>query len=348
MFTISKELQSEIRRYSARIAYDIRSRRKREEVGREYAEHLEDAVYYRIVQCGMEEMDAFRDACDELGNVTKMQELLALTHNKDPLPMSVKVLLGLLCAAVVGSSYFWFENKIYRAYFVFILQLCILVLTIVLLIQAGRYLRALHIRRRAYRRLKEYAAQNGLIFIRRANSYRSIFQRTATPEWILETDTHRYILSLFATVKRRQELRLTDFQLYQYISVSGIRNMILLGAGAGAKTYSITSLGTMRSIYIGHTFHHGGQWGRLNVTLKLPKGFHLLPEIDWSSAEHPTKQNVRVLLLNPIPMKIFVLEHGRLRPSGDDDTVDGMRIWSASGLVSHLEGVRISGKHDHA
>ena len=346
MFTFSSELQAEIRRYGARVAYEIKSLRKRENVAREYAEHLEDAIYYRMLHDGMEEMEAFHDACAELGNVTKMQELLALTHNKDPLPTGVTFMLWLLGVVLVGSSYFWIDDYFYRSCLLAALDWCILGVLVFLLLQAGLYIRALRIRRKSYRQLKVYAEQNGINFIRHASSYRSIFTRTTEPEWILETEKERYILSLFATVKRRRELQLSDIQLYQYTKVSGFPMMF----GRTWSTFPVISSGCfdtifrIRTISI-HTFGTGAR--PFDQTVRLPKGFHLLPDIDWKSAEHPTKTNIRVLLLNPIPMKVSALENGHIRKSGDADTVGDYRVWSASGLISYLEGVRISGKHDY-
>ena len=346
MFTFSSELQSEIRRYSAHIAYEIRSKQKRDAVKREYAEHLEDAVYDRMIRLGLDEREAFKEACAELGNVAKMQELLALTHNKDPLPTGVTYMLWLLGAVLVGSSYFWIDDYFYRSCLLAALDWCILGVLVFLLLQAGLYIRALRIRRKSYRQLKVYAKQNGINFIRHASSYRSIFTRTTEPEWILETEKERYILSLFATVKRRRELQLSDIQLYQYTKVSGFPMMF----GGNSVRFPIISFGCfdtilrIRTINI-RTFGTGAR--PFDQTVRLPKGFHLLPDIDWKSAEHPTKTNIRVLLLNPIPMKVSALENGHIRKSGDADTVGDYRVWSASGLISYLEGVRISGKHDY-
>ena len=71
MFDISKELQSEIRRYSAHIAYEIRNKQKREAVKQELIEYFEDAIYDRMIRLGLSEREAFKEACAELGSVDK-------------------------------------------------------------------------------------------------------------------------------------------------------------------------------------------------------------------------------------------------------------------------------------
>ncbi|MBQ7338334.1 MAG: hypothetical protein IJW40_07765 [Clostridia bacterium] len=335
MFIISKELQSEIRRYSARIAYDIHSRRKREEVKREYAEHLEDAVYYRIVQYGMEEMDAFRDACEELGDVNKIQELLAMTHNQDSHPTAVKVALCLLAAVLLGASYFLINNESYRSYFIVTLQISIFVLGVIALLHARLYLRAIRIRARAYRQLKKYAVRNGHTFIRRANSYRSVFHRTTTPEWIYETDTECYILSLFATVRHKKALRISDTGLYSYEDNIAF-SLVSYDYAFCALNFATSQGSTATQNY----------FFAISDISTFSRGTYLMPDIQWKIAEHPTKKNIHVLLLNPIPSNTFLVERGHARESGSCDHLGDLHIYSASGLISTLEGYRLCGKRD--
>jgi hypothetical protein len=332
---ISKELQSEIRRYSAHIAYEIRSKQKRDAVKREYAEHLEDAVYDRMIRLGLDEREAFKEACAELGNVAKMQELLALTHNKDPLPTGVTFMLWLLGAVLVGSSYFWIENESFRAWFIVLLQLSIFALGIVFLLRGRLYVRALFIRWRAYRQLKRYADSNGMHFFRRANSYRSIFTRTTEPEWVLETENERYIMSLFATVRRRRTLRITDAEFFEYEKNFGF------SLASFSHTFQYMNFATSKNGVATQNFFFA-QSGLST----LSQGKHLFPFIDWERAEHSTKKNVRVLLLNPIPFNLYLVEKGHARESGSNDDLGGLRMWSATSLIEHLETERLLGKNE--
>jgi hypothetical protein len=335
MTILSKELQSEIRRYSAHIAYEIRSKQKRDAVKREYAEHLEDAVYDRMIRLGLDEREAFKEACAELGNVAKMQELLALTHNKDPLPTGVTFMLWLLGAVLIGSSYFWIENESFRSWFVVLLQLSIFALGIVFLLRGRLYVRALFIRWRAYRQLKRYADSNGMHFFRRANSYRSIFTRTTEPEWVLETENERYIMSLFATVRRRRTLRITDAEFFEYEKNFGF------SLASFSRTFQYANFVTSKNGVATQNFFFA-QSGLST----LSQGKHLFPFIDWERAEHSTKKNVRVLLLNPIPFNLYLVEKGHARESGSNDDLGGLRMWSATSLIEHLETERLLGKNE--
>ena len=74
------ELGREIEKYAESLTSDIFSPKKRAEIKREYAEHIEDAVY-RYKLCGMEEKEAFKKACADMGDISKTRFLLAEVHN---------------------------------------------------------------------------------------------------------------------------------------------------------------------------------------------------------------------------------------------------------------------------
>ena len=80
--------------------------------------------------------------------------------------------------------------------------------------------------------------------------------------------------------------------------------------------------------------------------VQLPHGVHMMPQIEWESLEASDKENVRVIMLNPIPFGIVGVQNGIEIKLGDDSLFCGNRIWSTSGMISYLEGVKISGKTD--
>ncbi len=76
----SFDLKREIEKYATALTSDIFSPKKRAEIKREYAEHIEDAVYrYRLG--GMSDKDAFKQACEDIGEMAKVKCLLADVHN---------------------------------------------------------------------------------------------------------------------------------------------------------------------------------------------------------------------------------------------------------------------------
>ena len=76
----SFDLKREIEKYATSLTSDIFSPKKRAEIKREYAEHIEDAVYrYRLG--GISDKDAFKQACEDIGEMAKVRCLLAEVHN---------------------------------------------------------------------------------------------------------------------------------------------------------------------------------------------------------------------------------------------------------------------------
>ena len=74
------DLKKEIEKYAAALTADIFSPKKRAEVKREYAEHIEDTVY-RYKLSGMSDKEAFGHACEDMGEIKKVRGLLAGVHN---------------------------------------------------------------------------------------------------------------------------------------------------------------------------------------------------------------------------------------------------------------------------
>ena len=69
------DLNKSIAVYISIVCRNIHSRKKRKAVAREYAEHIEDAMY-RYSLSGFAEEQAFYKACQDLGAPENYSELL--------------------------------------------------------------------------------------------------------------------------------------------------------------------------------------------------------------------------------------------------------------------------------
>ena len=68
-------LQTEIEKYVSKITMDIMSPRKKMQIKREYTDHLEDSIYrYKLL--GFDEKEAFKKACENIGEIAKIRFLL--------------------------------------------------------------------------------------------------------------------------------------------------------------------------------------------------------------------------------------------------------------------------------
>ncbi|MBE6595749.1 MAG: hypothetical protein E7644_08125 [Ruminococcaceae bacterium] len=309
----SFDLRAEIDRYTSRISREIRSSRRRKEVKREYTEHIEDAVYHHMMR-GMTEEKAFTAALEELGDISKIQIMLAAVHNPNRPPLWLMLPLLAVGALGIGGVYFLIEDYTLRAWYLLLLQLAALICVLFVVVKLLSLALAFHTRYRSFQKLKRYAKRNQLYFQKNANIYLSLFRRTTRPELIIETSRTRYIISLWATVQKRRVLHLSSSGIYHYSKI------------------------------IGFTFFHprGARWNvgipdQVQDRVGVPGQMHLMPDIrfeDFASAE---KENIFVLLLNPVPMNVDYVENGTLRKVSDGDRLGEMYLWATSGFLSYID-----------
>lgn len=317
-------LREAIDRYASHLAHDITSRRRRAAVKQEYAEHLEDAVYAYTLQ-GMEEKEAYHRACEDLGDASKVQTMLAVVHNKDRLPRRIKYPLYATLSLLAVTSYFWISNESFRAWYLLFLQLSIPVWVYYFIL----FCRAFKIRRAAIQKLKTHAKENGhklQVF----HPYRSLLRRTTRPEAIYETADKRYIISLFATVRLKKTLHLSEHGFYNYSAKKGYA-MLFVGRphlhAAAHEMFRPKNIGPRR-------LHH-------TQLYDVPDGMHAMPAVRYEDHHSPDKQNVHVLMLNPIPLDVDYLRDGHIEKVRDDALLGDVRLWSASGFLSYIDGERI-------
>lgn len=330
------DLKQEIDRYTARITRGIKSVKKREQVRAEYADHMYDAVLNSALN-GTSEEEAFKMICEDLGNESKIYDIIAEIYNKNKIPFLIKLLTGIFAVAIAALSYFLIDSESYRAYFILILQIILGIALIVVLYFAIRVAICLNIRRKAYQKLKKYAEKRNFSLSKKRNIYTSMFKRRELPELVLETPERRYILYLWATMRKKKTLRFLDTGLYTYSANIGY--MYLL-------TKRGQLLGTSWHMFLPKGMKYFPMFA--SDMVQLPRGIHLMPQIEWEQLESQSKENIRVIMLNPIPFGLVGVQNGIEIKLGDDSLFCGQRIWSASGMISYLEGVRISGKHDSA
>ena len=323
------DLDFEIERYTSRITRDIFSHKQRKRVKEEYAEHMTDLITeYQLG--GMTEEEAFEKARAEFGDENKIQALLAVVHNKDRLPSWVRRLFLALFAAAVAVSWYLIDNDTYRSWLSLIFTLAVVVGAVYVGIWTFRFGRGVFIRYTSYKKLKKYVQSNNLKLIKNANVYGSLFHKTVIPELIIETAKTRYIINLWATLKGRKTLHLWENGLYLY-----------------SHNFGYYFLFTQHGYFFPSNWWaflpNGMQYFPVYFSdmVELPRGMHLIPKIDWEECESSDKENVRVVMLNPIP---FCVKNNRGEKLGDDSVFLDRRIFSASGFISYLEGLRISGE----
>ena len=79
-------------------------------------------------------------------------------------------------------------------------------------------------------------------------------------------------------------------------------------------------------------------WNHSEIIEGKPEGVRFMPKIEYESHRSLHKENIYVLLLNPIPFKIDFVENGVLHNGGDDIKFGDVMLWSASGFMSYMDG----------
>lgn len=303
------DLSREIDRYASRICQDIRSGKKRREVKREYVEHLEDATYQYMLR-GMTDAEAFEAACDALGDMFKMQTLLAVAHNGDGLPRWFRWFLGFLSLCALAAGHLWAEQDAVRAASGFALTILLIGVFVRCLHESRLFVRALIKRKHAKMRIVHCAEENGLVFTEQKNPYLSLLVRSGTPEWVVDTPDCRYILSLFPTFRHRNRIHFYENGLYTVAKQSFFVSRFAFG-----RYYTMQDAEFIRGIY------------------------HM-PPIDFGRYHTPDKENIHVLLLNPIPFEIDFCRNGHVCKLHPNEAMSapygGARACSTSDLIRQL------------
>lgn len=323
------DLEEAIERYANHIAVDIKSNKKRKEVAKEYAAHIEDAVYHEML-AGISERDAFFKACERLGEPAKLQEMLACVHNRDPLPSYVKWIAIVFFIAAVATLYFLIENTAFRAWIILFVQLTILSISLWVAYLMHRALRAVKRRRETLAKLRRFAEQHNLGFTLYGSGYAGMFFPTSRTDVTIDTPDCRYILSLWGTFYARRHLHLTDIGLYMHSQFFGYANIY-------TRVHSFFAPGFYLALPKGLSY-----FSMTHTELSdIPKGTRLLPKINWASKEVKGKKNVHILLLSPVPFKTSLLLSGRETEAFDGDAFLDSFVYSTQGFLSYLNGERI-------
>ena len=331
------DLNGALDRLAARVCREIKSKHRRERAIKEFRGHLEDAAE-DIMRQGKPPEVAYAELEESLGDTDKLSTLMASVHNTHHIPVILPWMAG---AAVLGGLIYLYlttENDSLQSWIGVGLQLFAIAAGIALVLFAAKWIRAIGKRASALRRLQKYVDANGGTLIRRGNCYKSLFVRTAYPELTVDMGDRRYILSFWATVKRRRTLHLQDNGIYSYDKHFGY--MLATPASQAAIIFR-SSLFRPKGMEWDPLF----TWYHSEMT-KLPGSGHLMPEIDYGALYAPDKVNIPVFLLNPIPLDVEICENDHIHKLADGDklpdSLGGATVYSMSSFVSAVDRAVVS------
>lgn len=324
------DLSGALDRLAARVCSEIKSGKRRQRATDELRGHLEDAAE-DIMNQGCSPEKTYAELERSLGDTDKLSTLMASVHNTHHFPVFVPFLAGVALIGGLISLYLATKNEYLKAWLGVGLQLFAIAVLVVLALIAGNWIRAIGKRVSAIRRLKECVKKKGGTLTRHENFYKSLFGRIDTPELTVDIGDRRYIIYLWATVKRRRTLHLQDNGIYSYDKHFGY---MLATTGIAPWSRFFIPKGMEKDPLF--AWYH-------SEMVKLPEGAHLMPEVNYSALFDTNKTNIPVFLLNPIPLDVEICENSHIHRLGEGEklpeSLGSATVYSMSSLISAIKRV---------
>ncbi len=325
------DLDREVERYCNRISAGITSAKRKREVKNEYADFVYENIH-RLMLEGESEEKAFFETVKSIGDEDKIIEMLS-SVNRNIMSSVIKNVLIVLLLIFGLSTYFWVNNSSFKSYYILTVQIALFVCVAVLVYFIYRYIRAVAIRCSFIRRIKRFAKENNYKISRKTNTILSLFKVTDTPELLVENSDTAFVIKFWSTVRGKKTLRLMSNGLYSYSNNIGYMNLLTNPKGhilTGGAVFCPPNIKYYQKFSNTHS-----------EMVEVIKGVHLMPDIKWGKLEKADKNNMRILLLNPIPFGVVRIENGVERRHTDGDSFCGVNVYSAMGFLSYLRGESI-------
>ena len=298
-------VEQEMRRAAKRICRSIHSKKLRKLTEQEYFEHMEDR-YFSLLLKGLSEEKALQAAIEAIGQPDELCHMLASVHNRVPADLGNMLLrLGIrACIAAFAGCMLWAWGFFHSQP---------LTLLIPMLIFAGlspiRYARALCLRLKASRKIKNVCKQSGFALEQHASVLLSVFMPTRRPEWTITTAHNTYCIHFLACPHRRAALHFYDSYAYA----------LTLTRGQGARfadrsPFRFNIIKTPDQTYSEHSLRY--------------LFFPICPAYRGDTVK-------RILLINPVPSSISYQNGTSVEHVGNGDTFFGFTICDSSHL-SHI------------
>ena len=314
------DIQKEIEAYAAHITYGIQPIKRRESIKNEYIAHLEDASF-RYMIGGMDEKTAFEKACNELGDVQKIQRMLTIAHRKDkissfllPIVYGFSLVIILLPAFVSNVKMDYATNQWIKL----ISLITSIVFSCSVFKRSYKYVRAYFKRRSLIKRVKKICVDKGYHLTYNFKYYTSIFGKSAVPEIIIVSDEKICKIKMFACLKKRDIYTLTSAN--SFFTTNNGKPIFL---SYHYPTMAITKSRDYK-LYLSPFYKSDNSY---------LKDVEITPEIDIEEGENI----LNILCLNPIAAKMEVVRTNRAEEVFDGDEFKGYIVYSGNGLCDFLK-----------
>lgn len=317
------DLKKEIRFHAAWAVHDIHSRRKRAQIKKELSEHLEDAVHHHMLE-GHAELEAFRIACEELGDPKKLQRLFAVVHNREPSRLMSRLTMLLFIAITAVMLYVIPQTDLpytAQSWLILASQLICVILSVTFVVCEYKYIRAFCKRVRLIGRLKKLCKEKHFAYHCTADAYTDLDNTSVEPSFFVQVNGKTIAVRFTACLKKKDTYTFTDPSSY-FTTNNASPILISFGypvSGLVMKTPAEKRLYLSRIVTLRNSNYIKSE------TVKLDS------ELEKST----DTQNI--LCIHPLPVKVQVVRTNRAEDIFDGDTFNGYTVYSGNGLCNYLK-----------
>ena len=282
-------LDRELRRLTRALTASIRDKKQKSEVAREYEDHIRDAMQNYMLG-GMREEEAFRAACEDLGDVDEIAATLGDVHNQDELPEDVgwkldrRKIIGIVIAAVLVDIAILSRNA------GLLLVLLLIPLTALLV-----YFRAMVKRLIAVGRIRSYAQKYGMTCRVSYSAFTSLWLYADHADITLEQERQYYKIRFLPCVQPKTVLHFVGRNLYTTTQVHGASPIAAEQFSAGWQLFRPKNIKKF------------SKTGLAEISFEVQGDLYGLSTLERRH-DPRDKEVYEVLIFNPVPMRVFYRE----------------------------------------
>ena len=282
-------LDRELRRLTRALTASIRDKKQKSEVAREYEDHIRDAMQNYMLG-GMREEEAFRAACEDLGDVDEIAATLGDVHNQDELPEDVgwkldrRKIIGIVIAAVLVDIAILSRNA------GLLLVLLLIPLTALLV-----YFRAMVKRLIAVGRIRSYAQKYGMTCRVSYSAFTSLWLYADHADITLEQERQYYKIRFLPCVQPKTVLHFVGRNLYTTTQVHSASPIAAEQFSAGWQLFRPKNIKKF------------SKTGLAEISFEVQGDLYGLSTLERRH-DPRDKEVYEVLIFNPVPMRVFYRE----------------------------------------
>ncbi len=208
-FDVNREIDYFVRN----VCGGIRSKNKREAAREEIREHFEDAIYSKTLR-GMSREKAFREACEDFGDPSKVKVMLALSNNRFSPEFFNEIILFLARAFLAYIVYYWVRGLVFLASADFVWYYYIPGILVLFGFQPFRYLGLFCSRLKFIAKLKKFAKEKNCKIELLSDPFLSLFKSSDICDIVMKANGGCVCIKLLMFPKRTESLRFLDETLY--------------------------------------------------------------------------------------------------------------------------------------